>query len=105
MAVTVLVEELQGADARVESALAALFIDVLFGITRQRTNQFDVVFFKKFRQIFHAGLKDHGQVAAVHHVASEAARGRDQTRKIRVQLRRAAGNVQSRNAAAREKTE
>lgn len=60
---------------------------------------------EKFRQIILPGLKDDGQVTAIHHMATHDTRRFDQIVKVGVQLGRAAGEIQSGNAAAGEKRE
>src|SRR5262249_34455595 len=98
------IQKTQRANARVESSLAALLVDVFLGVAGQRTNQFDLMDFEKLRQTFHAGLEEHREIAAIHHVSAESARRRDEISKIVMKLGRAAGDVQSRNPALREKT-
>src|SRR6188508_2422671 len=61
--------------------------------------------FKKLRQIILARLEDDGQVTAIHHMAIHGTCGFDQIVEIRVQLGRAAGEIQRGNAAAGEKRE
>ncbi len=60
---------------------------------------------KKLRQIVFARLEDHRQIAAIHHMPAKPARGFDQIVEIAVQLRRSAGDIESRNVGARKKSQ
>ena len=60
---------------------------------------------KKLRQIIFAGFEDNRQIAAIHDMPPEPARRFDQIIEIRVQLRRAAGDIESRNVRGAKKTQ
>src|SRR5215207_11581403 len=57
LTVTNFIENLQRADAAIERAFAALLVDIVAGIARQRTNEFDLLLAKKLRQGILSRLK------------------------------------------------
>jgi putative IMPACT (imprinted ancient) family translation regulator len=77
-------------------------IDQLLGVAGKRRHDRDFVVGEEPGEVFLARLEEHREVAAVDHVHAEAARRAHQVAKVRVQLRRAAGDVERRGAAGRE---
>ena len=88
-------------DALVEHAAAALLLDVLGGVAREARDDLDVVHREEIGEILHSRLEEHRQVTAVDHVTAELLRFDHQAPEVRVQLRRAAGQVDGRDARTR----
>src|SRR3972149_6320521 len=80
-------------EARLESARAALLVDVFLQVARQGGDDFDAMHGQKRRQVFMTGFLQYGQVAAVDHAQSARARGNDQSLEIAVQLGRTPGEI------------
>src|SRR5450631_3658134 len=99
------VELLQSADRTVEHALAALAFHIVLQIAGHRGHHLDAVRRQKFGEIFLAWLLQDGEVATVHYLDAELARRRHQTAKIRIELGRAAGDVERCNALALDEVE
>ena len=72
---------------------------------RQRRDDFDAVAREEVRQVGLARDGQHREVAPVHHVTAEPPRALDQPTEVRIQLRRAAGDVDRRDLASRERVE
>ncbi len=88
------VELLERRDALVEHPLAALAIDVVDRVARQRGDDLDALAGEELREVLLAGLEQDRQVAAVDHLDVEAARLGYQPAEPFVQLRRAAREVE-----------
>ena len=88
------IELAQAGDAGLEYAVAALLVDPLARVTGQRSADLDALSGQKCGQIVLARLAENAQVAAVDDADAGAACVADQLAKTRVQLRRAAGEVQ-----------
>ena len=101
-AVTQRIEFLQRPDAFFEHALAALAVDVVGGITGQRRHHLHALGGKKLRQAFLSGLEQDSQIAAVDDVHAKAPRLTYQIAKLRMQFRRAAGEVERPDPARRQ---
>ena len=67
--ITVLIEKLQGANAFIEHAVAALAIYIFRLITGKRGDNSDVVLAEKFRQPFKIGLQQYGEIASINYFA------------------------------------
>jgi hypothetical protein len=93
---------LECADRGVEHALAALPVDIVFEIAGHRRGDFNLLASEKFRQILLTGNVEDGQIAAVDDVDTKRSCAPYQRAKVRVELGRAAGDVERRNAAAFE---
>ena len=93
-AVTQGVQSQQSFDARAEDPLAALAVDVLVEIARQRCNDGDPASREELGEVLVAGLEEDGEIAPVDDPDAVFHRGVDQPSKVRVQLRRAAGEIE-----------
>jgi len=87
------VQNAERADAFFKRPVASLSVDVFFRVTREGGDDFDAAPPKKIRQVFLAGLEDDGQVAAIHDVPFHADARLDEIVEVRIQLRRAACDV------------
>ena len=99
------VEGFQAADGRFEHALAALAIDVVFEIAGKGSDDLDPLAGEKLREILLAGDFENGEIAAIHHAHTHGTGGGHQSAKVRVELRRAAGDVESWQALSRKESE
>jgi hypothetical protein len=68
--------------------------DVAFQVARHRGDDLDLLGGEEFRKALLAGHFEDGEVAAVHHAGAHGARRRHQSAKIRIEFRRAAGDVE-----------
>ena len=84
----------QAFEARIESAFAALPVDVLFQVAGQGGDDLYAMRCQKRGQILEAGLFEDGQVAAVDHTQAARARGDHEAPEIAVQLGGASGQVE-----------
>ena len=82
---------------------AALTLDIIFEIAWHRGDDFDFVRSKEIREVFLTRLLQNSEVAAVHHFDAELACLNHKVVKMRVELRRAASDVEGGDAAAFEK--
>src|SRR5262245_36569887 len=99
------IEGFQPADGRFEHALAALAIDVVFEIAGKRSDDLDPLAGEKFGEVLLAGDFENGEIAAIHHAHAHGPRGGNQSTKMRVEFRRAAGDVEGRQALSRKESE
>src|SRR5262249_19483582 len=99
------VEGFQAADGRVEHAFAALAVDILFQIAGKRSDDLDPLASKKLGEVLLAGHFEHREIAAIHHARAHGARRAYQPAKVRVELRRAAGDVEGGQAFFRKEGE
>ena len=88
------------ADRAVEHALAALALDIVLQIARHRGHHLDAVRRQEIGEVFLARLLQDGEIAAVHHLHAARARRRHQPAEMRVELGRAAGDVERLDARA-----
>ena len=88
----------QRGDAALEHAFAALALDELLRVAGERGDYLDLVRGEKRGKVLLARLAEDGEIAPVHHVRAERARIFHQLAELRMQLGRAAGDVQSVNA-------
>ncbi len=95
------VERPKRAYAFVEDAPTPLRFDILSRVAGERGDDSHSLFGEKTRGVFLAGLEEHGQVAAVDDLLSEASRAADQLSEMGVQLRRAAGQIDGLDAGTR----
>jgi hypothetical protein len=96
------VELLQREDRRVEHLVATLPVDVLLRVAGQRRDDLDALVREKIGQILEARLVEDRQIAAVDHADARAARAADEMPEMRVQLRRAAGDVDGAHPRCRQ---
>ena len=84
---------MEGANACVEHALAALGLDVVGRVAGHRSDDFHPLFGEEFGHPLVTGLFDDGGVEAIHHAPRlvEAAHALHQPTKIKHHLRRASG--------------
>src|SRR4029077_2116333 len=97
---TSIVERVQApeaADRTVEDTLAALPFDIVLQIAWHRGNDLDALACQKFCGVFLARLLQNGEIAAVNDFDAESACFVLRPAKIRIKLRSAAGNVESRD--------
>ena len=88
------VEHLQAAHARIEHAFAALAVHIVLEVTGHRCHDFNVVSSEELRETLLSRLLEYRQVAAVHHLDIEFARGAHEIAEMRIELRRAARHVE-----------
>src|SRR5712692_5114422 len=88
------VEAFQRLDALLVDAFAALPVDQLLGIARQRRGYLDALRGEELGESFLPGLLHDGEVAAVDDVRALLARAQHEIAKMGIQLRRAAGDVE-----------
>jgi len=101
-AVTQGVEPSQAGDAGVEHTLAALRLDLVAQVAGQRGDDLDARGGQEFGQILLAGFSEDGEIAAIDDAHPQGACPGHEVAKVRVQLGRAAGEVQGLDAAARQ---
>jgi hypothetical protein len=89
---------LQAANAGLEYAFSPLAVDIRFEVARHGRDDFDLMLGEELCKIAVPGLLEYGQVAAVHDVDADGAGSAHQVAKVRVQLGRTAGNVETRDA-------
>ena len=89
----------------VEHALAALAIDIVLQIARHRGHDLDLLAGEEFGEVLLARHGKNGEIATVDHAHAHVARRSHQPAKVRVELGRAAGDVEGRDAPAREEGE
>ncbi len=99
------VQARQGREAAREHALAALPVDVVLQVARQRGDDLHRLRGKELGQALLPGLVQHGQVAPVDDVHAERARAQDELPEMRIELRRPAREVQALDARDLEKGE
>ena len=90
------VEALECADRGVEDAFAALPVDIVFEIAGHRRGDLDLLTSEKFREILLTGDVEDGQIAAIDDVDAKRSCAPYQRAKVRVELGRAAGDVERR---------
>src|SRR5262249_18950138 len=90
---------------RIEHALATLAVDILFEIAGKRSDDFDLLASEKFGKVLLPSHFEHREIAAIHHAHAHGARRAYQPAKVRVELRRAAGDVEGRQALSRKEGE
>ncbi len=94
MAIAQRIELLQRGDTVVEHAFAALGVDVVGGVARQRSHHFHLMFGKKRGYPVITRLFDNGRVAAIHQVYTQGLGLGHELTKAWVHFRRPAGHVQ-----------
>ncbi len=88
------VQPLEALDASFVDPFAALPVDQLRRVARQRGRDLDFVFRQEGIQVLLAGLAEDGQVAAVDDVRAELPRTQDEVTETRMKLGRAARDIQ-----------
>src|SRR6266480_6236255 len=99
------VETLERTNARLVHALAALPVDQLLGVAGKRGDDLDALGGEELREIPLAGLFENGEIAAVDDVRAERAGALDELPEMRIQLRRAPGDVERADARGLEVTQ
>ena len=85
------------ADRFFEHALAALAVDIVLEIAGHRSDDFDLLPRQERGKVLVSGLFQDSEVAAVHDVDAERAGARHQPPEVRIDLRRAAGDIEARD--------
>ena len=93
------IERLQALDAALKHAVTTLPVHIGGRITGQRRDHIHPLVGQKLRQVGLAGLGQDGEVAAVNHRHAQRPGGHHQAAEMRVELRRAAGQIQRLDAA------
>src|SRR5262249_49974633 len=78
--------------------------NILFEIAGKRRDDLDPLAGEKLGEILLAGDFEHGEIAAIHHAHAHGARRAYQSAKVRVEFRRAAGDVEVRQALSRKES-
>ena len=99
------VQRAQRGDAALVDAGTALAIDELTRIAGQRRDDLHPLGGEELRESFLSGLLEDGEVAPVDDVSAERAGTRDEAAELRMQLGRAAGDVERLGARILEKHE
>src|SRR5712691_7003491 len=87
------VQTLQGGYGLVVHACAALPIGIRSAVMRQRADDLDLLIGKERREVLLRRELQHGQVASIDHVPPTGSALRHEPTKVRIQLRRPAGDV------------
>src|SRR5262249_246086 len=98
-------QDFQAANGRFEHALAALAVDILFEVAGKRSDDLDPLAREEFGEVLLAGDFEHGEIAAIHHAHTHGARRAHQSAEVRVEFRRAAGDVEGTQAPSRKESE
>src|ERR1700730_13337078 len=98
------VEGFQAEDGCFVHALAALAIDVVFEIAGKGSDNLDLLAGEKLRKILLAGDFENSEIAAIHHAHAHGAGGGHQSAKVRVELGRAAGDIEGGQALSRKES-
>ena len=83
----------EGGNGFLVDAVAALRRDILFRVAGQTGKNFHLMFGQELGQVFLAGLKQDGQITAVQHMPAVLAVLLNQKAEGRIQLGRAAGQI------------
>src|SRR4051812_5516178 len=105
VAITQFVEASKSAQRTFEHSLATLAIHVVFEIARHGCGDLDLLAGKELGEILLSGHFEDRQIAAIHHLHVHLARGAHQLAEVRIEFRRAAGDVERRYALASEERE
>ena len=93
------IQALEALDRGVENAAAALLVDILARVTRQRGDNLHLVLGEKLGQTLHLREFEHGQVTAIHHVDPATPRLRDQKPELAMEFGRTPGDVEGAHIA------
>src|SRR5256885_9316136 len=96
------VETLERTNTRLVHAFAALPVDQLFGVAGKRGDYLDAPGGKELCEILLAGLFENGEIAAVDHVRAQRASTVNVLPAMRIELGRAAGDVERADARSLE---
>jgi hypothetical protein len=91
--ITQTVQSFDHCDALPIDSGSALSADVLFQVTRHRGHKTNLVFPKELRHLLHARFEEHGQVRSDLHPMTSSTKGRHETAKVRIELRRPARKI------------
>lgn len=93
------IQQFEGLNAVIENPLTALLIDIVRQITWHGCDDVDLIFQKKWSHPFITGLDENGEVAPVNNgsVRQDVAQTQDKVLKIGNHLRRATGQIDTRN--------